>query len=39
MLTPRSSLADTLRRGAAMIPEDFMADGMPEAIPATRETL
>ncbi len=39
MLTPRSSLADTLRRGAAMIPEDFMADGMPEEIPAVREKL
>lgn len=39
MLTPRSSLIYTLRQGAAMVPEDFMADGRPDEIAAVREEL
>ncbi|MBR0463905.1 MAG: AbrB/MazE/SpoVT family DNA-binding domain-containing protein [Clostridia bacterium] len=39
MLTPKSSLSSTLKRGASMISEDFMADGRPEEIPAVREEL
>ena len=39
MLTPVSALADSLRQGAAMIPDDFMEDGMPDEIPAVREKL
>ena len=39
MLTPVSSLADSLRKGAAMIPDDFMADGLPTEIPSLREEL
>ncbi len=39
MLTPKSSLVNTLRQGAAMISEDFMADGRPEDITTVREEL
>ena len=39
MLTPKSLLAYTLRQGAAMVSEDFMADGRPDEIPAVREEL
>ncbi len=39
MLTPRSSLQSTLREGAAMVSEDFMADGRPEEMIAVREKL
>lgn len=39
ILTPRSSLIYTLRQGAAMVSEDFMADGRPDEIPAVREEL
>ncbi len=39
MLTPKSSLIYTLRQGAAMVPEDFMADGRPDEIAAVREEL
>lgn len=39
MLTPKSSLVNTLRQGAAMISEDFMADGRPEEITTVREEL
>ena len=39
MLTPKSELANTLREGAAMLPDDFMEDGRPEEVPAVREKL
>ncbi len=39
MLTPRSALVNTLRQGAAMVSDDFMADGRPEEILSVRETL
>lgn len=39
MLTPMSSLAGTLKRGAAMVSDDFMVNGRPEEIPAVREEL
>ena len=39
MLTPKSALADTMRQGASMIPEDFMESGMPEENPSVREDL
>ena len=39
MLIPKSELANTLREGAAMLPDDFMEDGRPEEVPAVREKL
>ena len=39
MLTPRSSLVHTLWQGAAMVSEDFMADGRPDEMVAVREEL
>lgn len=39
MLTPKSSLPHTLRQGASMVSEDFMADGRPAEIPVVREDL
>ena len=39
MLTPKSSFIYTVRQGAAMVPEDFMADGGPNEITTVREEL
>lgn len=42
MITPVSRLAETLRRGAeilATLPDEFMAEELPETIPAVREEL
>lgn len=39
MITPRSSLAGTLRLGAELVSDDFMEDGRPSEIPAVREEL
>ena len=39
MLTPKSSLINTLRQGAAMVSEDFMVDGRPDEIITIREKL
>ena len=39
MLTPVSSLRYTLRQGASMVSEDFMADGRGKEYPSTREAL
>lgn len=42
MITPVSRLAETLRRGAeilATLPDEFMAGGLPETVPAVREEL
>ena len=39
MLTPVSSLKYTLRQGAEMVSEDFMADGRPNEIRTSREKL
>lgn len=39
MLTPKSALKESLIEGAALIPEDFMEEGLPEEIPVKREEL
>ena len=39
MLTPKSALQDTMLEASALMPDDFMADGLPESIPAEREAL
>ena len=39
MLTPVSALPGTLQLGASLIPEDFMADGIPAEIGVSREDL
>ena len=39
MITPIEKLAESLERGAAMIPDDFMEDGIPDEIPVRREEL
>ena len=39
MITPRSSLADTLRLGSELVSDDFMENGRPGEIPTVRETL
>ena len=39
MITPLEKLAESLERGAAMIPDDFMEDGIPDEIPVKREEL
>jgi antitoxin VapB len=39
MITPIEKLAESLERGAAMIPDDFMEDGIPDEIPVKREEL
>lgn len=39
MLTPVSSLAESLRQGASLISDDFMNEGMPDEITAVREEL
>jgi antitoxin VapB len=39
ILTPVSSLAEAFDKGAAMLTEDFLADGIPESISSKREEL
>lgn len=39
MLTPVDSLADAFDRGARLLTEDFLADGMPESVESPRESL
>lgn len=39
MLTPMSSIKDTLRQGASMVSDDFMAEGRPDEITSDREDL
>lgn len=39
MLTPKSSLVGTLRKGIELISDDFMEGGRPEEIPTIREEL
>lgn len=39
LLTPVSYLKNTLSEGAAMIPDDFMENGMPDEIHSEREEL
>ena len=39
MLTPVSALAESLRQGVQLIPDDFMEGGMPPEIQAFREEL
>ena len=36
MLTPVKALADAFDRGASMLTEDFLADGMPESTASER---
>ena len=39
MITPKNSLASAFFSGASLLDDDFMADGRPEEIPASREAL
>ena len=39
MLTPKASLAKAFEQGAAMLTDDFLADGAPEDIPSPRDAL
>ena len=39
ILTPVDTLAEAFDRGAAMLTEDFLADGVPESLPSIREKL
>ena len=39
VLTPMESLAAAFDRGAAMLSEDFLAEGIPESINSPRESL
>ena len=39
MLTPKASLAVAFDAGAAALTDDFLADGMPEALPSRRDEL
>ena len=39
MLTPKAALASAFDAGAAMLSEDFLAEGLPEHIPSEREEL
>ena len=39
MLTPKSALIHTLKEGAALVSDDFMADGRPDEITTVREEL
>ncbi|MCR4584402.1 MAG: type II toxin-antitoxin system VapB family antitoxin [Lachnospiraceae bacterium] len=39
MLTPVKSLAETMRKGIELIPDDFFEDGRPDEIPTIREEL
>ena len=39
ILTPVSELAAAFDRGAAMLTDDFLADGVPKSVPVEREEL
>ncbi len=39
IITPKRALADTFFSGAELLDDDFMAEGRPNEIPTTRETL
>lgn len=39
MITPKSSLASAFFSGASLLDDDFMADGRPEEIPASRKAM
>lgn len=39
MITPRRALESAFFSGAAMLDEDFMADGRPDEVPTVREGL
>ena len=39
VLTPMEALAKSFERGAAMLTDDFLADGIPESIDSKRESL
>lgn len=39
VLTPVDALAAAFDKGASMLTEDFLADGIPESIPSEREEL
>jgi antitoxin VapB len=39
VLAPREDLAAEFEKGAAMLTEDFLAEGVPESIPSFREAL
>ena len=39
LLTPKSALADSVRRASVLLPDDFLENGIPECIPAMREEI
>ena len=39
ILTPVESLADAFEKGAALLTDDFLADGVPESVDSAREDL
>lgn len=39
MLTPKTSLINTMKQGLELISDDFMEDGRPDEIPVVREEL
>ena len=39
ILVPKEELAAEFEKGAAMLTEDFLAEGLPETVPSYREDL
>jgi antitoxin VapB len=39
MLTPKASLAAAFDAGAAVLTEDFLADGIPDSVPSRRDEM
>ena len=39
VLVPKEDLATEFEKGAAMLTEDFLAEGLPESVPSIREAL
>lgn len=39
VLVPKEDLAAEFEKGAAMLTEDFLAEGLPESVPSIREAL
>lgn len=39
VLVPKADLAAEFEKGAAMLSEDFLAEGLPDSVPSVREAL
>ena len=39
VLVPKADLASEFEKGAAMLSEDFLAEGLPNSVPSVREAL